>query len=88
MGGGNNCQNGLDCNDDNMCEGEACGTVGLQCCEGVGMGGGNCVGVADCVEGTCELSTDGECGGFNDPCCEGGECNGALECNDGTCTFN
>ena len=85
MGGGN-CQSGLECNDDDTCEGEPCGAVGLACCTGQGP---DCFGGADCVDDTCEMADpQDECGGNGDPCCDNDECNGPLECNDGICEFN
>jgi hypothetical protein len=71
---------GLDCNDDDTCEGEPCGAVGLACCTGCGQ---ECFGGADCVDDVCEMAEEqDDCGGNGDPCCEDDMCFGQLECND------
>jgi hypothetical protein len=85
---GGSCASGLECNDDDECEGDPCGAVGQACCQfGMGMGGGDpvCLGGNECEDDVCVVGDGGgdeECGGFGDPCCDGGECNGQLECND------
>ena len=60
MGGGT-CQSGLECNDDDTCEGEPCGAIGLACCTGAGQ---DCFGGADCVDDVCEMAEEqDDCGG-------------------------